>query len=875
MRFLRVTAIYKVRRMNPASLGRNPPQSSNRADSSHFPIADPLIAFSRRAGVCCASSFGTTLLLMTLVTSCSLLSAAQTTDDTHAPAPASEQKTTVLVFSAEPVTVKSLPKNLFRDQKDFWTAPLHFSEKQRDWALPSILVGGLLIKADGSIEKHVPTAKSTVSHGVTFSNAGVAALAASGGGLFLLGRIQKDDQKRETGILTGEAAIGAFLDTEVFKYVAGRERPFTGSGTGRFFVSGDSFPSTHAAVSWAIASVIAHEYPGPLTQLFAYGMAGSVSAARWAGQKHFASDVIIGSALGWYMGYQVFRSHSHYSDAEIARYGKFYKGEEDDEFTPLRKTRNMGSGYVPLNSWVYPAIQRLAALGYIESASLSLRPWTRIECARLLSEAGKHNAEDPDASVEVHELYQSLANEFGFESELMAGERNVKAQLESVYSRFLGVSGTPLTDNYHFGQTLLNDYGRPYQNGFNAIDGASGWATAGPLVLYVRGEYQYSPSGPAPTQAMLNFYNSTDGWPTSPALPVASITRFRLLDTYIGLNLGNWQFSFGKNSFWWGPSEGGTMIYSNNAAPLNNTFNVSRVTPFRLPWIFRYLGDIRLDGFIGHLTGLPFQTTVNTGTATPIVLGQYGLNLHPEPFLSGGKISLKLTPNFEFAMAKTTVYGGPGNPLNITTFIDSNFGRHYNGDVLGDGRTSADFSYRLPGFRNWLTLYGETLSEDEPSPIPYMRRNASQGGLYLAKVPGISKLDLRVEGGYTNPPAFCGICIYYNGQYSSGYNNDGRLIGTWIGRAAQGEQILANYWLSPRNKIGVELRHRKLDPGYVPQGGTQNDIALNADIFAGPGFRVTGDIQYERWQIPFLAVNTQSDVAASIQFSFWPTPHKH
>src|SRR5579872_2278606 len=109
--------------------------------------------------------------------------------------------------------------------------------------------------------------------------------------------------------------------------------------------------------------------------------------------------------------------------------------------------------------------------------------------------------------------------------------------------------------------------------------------------------------------------------------------------------------------------------------------------------------------------------------------------LHPQPFLSGGKLSFKLTPNFEFGMAKTTVYGGPGNPLTITTFLDSTFGRHYHGDVLGDGRTSADFSYRLPGFRNWLTLYGETLSEDEPSPIPYMRRNASQGGLYLAKVP--------------------------------------------------------------------------------------------------------------------------------------------
>ena len=778
--------------------------------------------------------------------------------------------------SQERVDLRSLPKNLILDQKDFWTAPLHFSEKQWDWALPSILVGGLFIKADGTIEKHVPTSKSTVSHGVTYSNAGVAALAAGGGGLFLLGHLQNDDQKRETGILAGEAAIAAFVDTEVFKYAAGRERPFTGSGTGRFFVGGDSFPSTHASVSWAIASVIAHEYPGPLTQFLAYGMAGSVSAARWAGQKHFASDVIIGSALGWYMGYQVFHAHSRYSDAERARYGKFYKGvEEDEEFKPLRKTRNMGSSYLPLDSWVYPALERLAGLGYIETESLSLRPWTRLECARLVAEAAKHNASDTESPNEVQNLYHALANEFGVESELMNGERNLNVQLESVYSRFLGISGTPLTDNYHFGQTLLNDDGRPYQNGFNAVDGASGWANAGPLVLYVRGEYQYAPSGPAPTQSMLNFFNSTDAWPTGPALPSASISRFRLLDTYLGLNLGNWQFSFGKKSLWWGPSEGGTMIVSDNAAPLNNMFTVNRVSPFRLPWLFRYLGDIRVEAFIGHMTGLPFQTTIYTGATVPTFIGQYGKNLHPEPFLSGGKISFKLTPNFEFGMAKTSVYGGPGNPLNITTFLDSNFGRHYHGDVLGDGRTSADFSYRIPGLRNWLTLYGETLSEDEPSPIPYMRRNASQGGLYLAKVPGVRKLDLRVEGGYTNPVAFCGICIYYNGQYNSGYNNDGRLIGTWIGRAAQGEQIRANFWLGPRKKIGVELRHRKLDPGYVPQGGTQNDVAVDADIFAGAGFRFTGNVQYERWHIPFLASNRQSDVAASIQFSFWPTPHQH
>jgi hypothetical protein len=147
--------------------------------------------------------------------------------------------------------------------------------------------------------------------------------------------------------------------------------------------------------------------------------------------------------------------------------------------------------------------------------------------------------------------------------------------------------------------------------------------------------------------------------------------------------------------------------------------------------------------------------------------------------------------------------------------------------------------------------------------------------VYLSRVPGIPRLDLRVEGGYTNPVAFCGNCIYTNGQYISGYTNDGRLIGTWIGRAAQGEQIRSTYWLNARQKIGLELRHRKIDRQYLPEGGTQNDIGVNTDLLIGQGFRLSANVQYERWQIPFLAANRQSDVAASVQFSFWPTPHAH
>src|SRR6267154_249024 len=164
-----------------------------------------------------------------------------------------------LDFSLPPVSLRSLPRNLFVDQKNFWTTPFHMTPVQWQWTVPIAFVGAGLLASDTAIEKHVPSSKSTVSRAVTASNAGVGALAGLGAGMFLLGHMANNDQERETGLLAGEAGIDAFLETEAFKYAFGRERPFTGDGRGRFFQGGSSFPSVHASVSWAIASVIAHE----------------------------------------------------------------------------------------------------------------------------------------------------------------------------------------------------------------------------------------------------------------------------------------------------------------------------------------------------------------------------------------------------------------------------------------------------------------------------------------------------------------------------------------------------------------------------------------------------------------------------------------
>ncbi len=239
-------------------------------------------------------------------------------------------------------------------------------------------------------------------------------------------------------------------------------------------------------------------------------------------------------------------------------------------------------------------------------------------------------------------------------------------------------------------------------------------------------------------------------------------------------------------------------------------------------------------------------------------------------------MSFKFTRNFEFGVSKTDVFSGKGIPFTTHKFLESVFffGSTNNGfDDFGDGRTAVDFSYRIPKLRDWLTFYGDAFSEDETSPLGYPRKSVFQAGLYMPKLPGLSKLDLRLEGGSTVPPNFtdCNVgCFYQNGNYLNSYTSNDKLIGAGIGRAAQAEEIRSNYWLSPKNKIGIQLRHRKVDSRFLPQGGTQNDASIGADFFLGSSFSVSTAVQYERWQIPLLAREPQSNVTASVQITFLP-----
>ncbi|HTZ84799.1 MAG TPA: capsule assembly Wzi family protein [Candidatus Acidoferrales bacterium] len=767
--------------------------------------------------------------------------------------------------------VIGLPHALLHDQIGLWTSPSRIRFSDATWLAPLGGFAAALFATDSDLSRHLSNNPSTLTSYQHLSDYGTYSIAGGAAGLYALGVLTHNDHERETGFLSGESAIDALAIVEALKYASGRERPYQDSGSGQFFKGGGSFPSEHSAAAWAIAGTVAHEYPSPFMKVLAYGMATVISASRITAKQHFPSDVLIGAALGYLSSEYVYRKHHNPELMGGTWELPAVRPERPDHW----QSKNMGSPYVPLDSWIYPAIERLAALGYIDSGILGMRPWTRMDCARQISEAGDRIADDQGSS-EAATLYRQLSEEFTNELNWLGGGDNTEFRVESTYARATEIVGKPLTDGYHFGQTIVNDFGRPEEQGFNNVSGLSGWVSSGPFTGYIRSEFEHSPSAPALPLAAREAISIADfshsivaaPFPVPPATTIPAVNRAELLDSYVAMNLSDWQISYGKQSLWWGPSEGGGMMMSDNAVPLT-MFHINRVTPFKLPSVLGVLGPMRVEFFLGQYTGYQFMFT-------PFgLVGQYGQSLHPQPIVHGERISFKPTPNFEFGLSRTTDYGGPGYPLTWHNFLRSVFSV---GDTIpgapnkpGARRSGIDFNYRI---KNALSLYADGFTEhDEISPIVGPDVAAWLAGIYIPRLPRLSKMDLRIEGVYTDPPIGGNVgsgFFYYNPTWISGFTNAGNLMGNWVGRQGQGVQAWTTYWFTARNKLQFEFRHLKVSHEFIPNGGTLADASVRADLWVHSSFSLSAAVQYEAWTYPVISSTRQANVSSMLQLTFWP-----
>ena len=321
------------------------------------------------------------------------------------------------------------------------------------------------------------------------------------------------------------------------------------------------------------------------------------------------------------------------------------------------------------------------------------------------------------------------------------------------------------------------------------------------------------------------------------------------------------------------------MDWSNNAENIYS-FRINRVEPIRIKYLSKLLGPVRYDFFYGSLKG---HTAPNDDW------------VHSEMF------SFQPTRDFQFSFQRTVVFGGHGHePVTLHTFLkgffdtnDTAVGEKLSRDDPGARFSAFQFSYRLPFARRYLTLYTDSETHDDLTPVSAPRRAAYRPGIYLSQFPWAKRLSLRVEGVSTDCSTL--VCQGGSNEYiedavqQQAYTNKGIILGDWIGREAKGGQAWLTYALSGNEWVDVQYMHKQTPGDFIPgtctaalgtcsakttpygQGGTtQNQFRVDVVKRIGPDVEVNAWYQHERWVAPVYMPGVQGNNAFAVQVTFFP-----
>jgi len=214
----------------------------------------------------------------------------------------------------KPLATK-LAGNLLLDQKEIWTSPFRMNRKTAKWWLLGAAITTTLIATDKHTINTFENAPTQVRWGNNVSRFGAAyTVIPVAAGFYTVGAIVDDAKARETGVLATEALLDSLIVQSVLKPIAGRDRPNVAHQHQKWFDGGASFPSGHSIEAWALASVVAHEYSHRKWVPFvAYGLATVTGMARFTAQQHYASDIVAGAGMGWFIGRFVYQSHEDHA----------------------------------------------------------------------------------------------------------------------------------------------------------------------------------------------------------------------------------------------------------------------------------------------------------------------------------------------------------------------------------------------------------------------------------------------------------------------------------------------------------------------------------------------------------------------------------
>ncbi len=447
--------------------------------------------------------------------------------------------------------------------------------------------------------------------------------------------------------------------------------------------------------------------------------------------------------------------------------------------------KNWG-GFAIERSWIYDALEKIVLAGLADHAILNTKPISRMEAARVIAQAVRKLEQNQYGDYNdrgyLEDLLYQLVKEFGPE----LAEMGVKTHLN--YDAKTGFLSLKPIDHVQFGstyannsQTLINQSGQGVNKGVNGDLTMDGRGGVGDYVsLYYQPEFSV---------------NEDD-------------SQGRLQVGYGKLTFLNTEIEVGRDSLWWGPGFRGSMLFSNNASPLNQV-RIGSAEPFLLPSFLSYIGPMKATFLVGQLG----DRSQNPNDFPDAMVGAYRLSMapfkyveigHGRSFQFGGDGRGFTFADFPGALFQTTTSEGadnPNNPRNINNLL------------------SFDITIRIPNVQRYIfiardaAIYGEMGYDDTKHGFIIPNQPGGLVGTYLTGFLWDPYLDLRLEYAQSTP------IMFTHHLYKDGYTYKDAVLSHFIGTDGSELYGRLTHWITHDILVGFDASRARIgSTQYVKKG---------------------------------------------------------
>lgn len=467
---------------------------------------------------------------------------------------------------------------------------------------------------------------------------------------------------------------------------------------------------------------------------------------------------------------------------------------------------------VPLKNWggfslyrdaLYDDLERLVTAGLTDRAILNTKPLSRLEAARIVAGAIRNIRGDSVGAYnqrrDLEPVLDRLIAELRPELERLGALRAGQPPAPAPFVAFVPVDRAQVGAAWaNRDYSLINDQGRSFARGVNGFTTFESRLQFGDfLTFYVQPEL---------------LGNEDTG-------------AARLATGYAKLTLWNAELLVGRDSLWWGPGIHGSLILSNNAAPLDQV-RLQAAEPFLLPWIGEWVGPTKLLFFLAQLEARRDRERAK-------LAGMRG-TIAPFSFL-------------ELGISRVVQFDGEDRPrLSLSDYprvifdpsSDPSQTRTQGGRFDGNNVLAADADLRLRNVDRFflpardLRLYAELGWDDTWDEVIVPAQDALSGraGLHLIGLFG-EDLDARVEYTETSDLSF-NHHIYYRGYWTRGH-----VLSHFVGTRGRDIYSRLSWRLSSDLMLGLEVNRATI-------GSTVNTGLLPKERRLGGGV----DLSYRFWE---------------------------